>query len=140
MDHEQDGGEHAALLRYAELTYRAVTEQRRRQAAVALGVAAVFGLMAVWSALQWQSTRSTIADVQDASMVDVMGLQVPDPRPMIERGELRLRAFVWGAAAAATAVLALLALGVYAVVRPAPAPAPGELREAVAGPAPPVDP
>ena len=110
------------LLRYAELTYLAVTDQRRRLAVVALSVAALFGLVTLVGGFQSLSLRSRIATVEDTTLVDAMGVQIPDPRPAIQRTELRLMAFVWGVLAIAALVPTLLALLVYMVVRPPPVP------------------
>ena len=112
----------ADLLRYAQLTYRAVTEQRRRIALITLVVACVFGAITLWAGSNWLSAKSAIDDVEDASIVDVMGVQIPDPRPALERGELRVRAFGWGVIGGTSLVLALLASGVYLFVRPTPLP------------------
>lgn len=106
------------LLRYAELTYRAVTEQRRRQAVVALVVGGVFAVVTVFAGLQWQSVRSQVGEVADADLVEALGIRIPDPRPAIQRGELRLKAFVWGVVTVGALVLTVLALAVHQMVRP----------------------
>ena len=123
------------LLRYADLTYRAVTDQRRRLAVVALSIAALFGLATLVGGFQSLSLRSRIATVEDAALVDAMGVQIPDPRPAIQRTELRLMAFVWSVVAIAALIPTLLALLTYVVVRPPPPP-----RFDRAGPGPPQPP
>ena len=110
------------LLRYAQLTYRAVTEQRRRIALIALVIACVFGVIALWAGSNWLGATSAIDEVEDASIVDVMGVQIPDPRPALERGELRLKAFGWGIVGGTSLLFALLAFGIYLLVRPTPLP------------------
>jgi type VI protein secretion system component VasF len=110
------------LLRYAELTFRAVTDQRRRLAIIALSIAALFGLVALFGGFQSLSLRSQIDDVEDATLVEAVGVEIPDPRPAIERTGLRLMAFVWGVLAIASLIPTLLALLTYAVIRPPPPP------------------
>ncbi len=112
-----------ALLGYVELTYRAVTATQRRIAVAALTVAVVFGLLAATAGVQWATTRSAIDEVRDEPLVDVVGVQIPDPRPALERGQLRLQSLVWGVIAAAAAAVALLSLIVFLLARPPRAPA-----------------
>ena len=124
------------LLRYAELTFRAVTDQRRRLAIIALSIAALFGLVTLFGGFQSLSLRSRIDAVEDATLVEAVGVEIPDPRPAIERTSLRLMAFVWGVLALASLIPTLLALLTYWVIRP-PAPPrfdrPGRDPPAVAG-------
>ena len=122
----------AQLLRYAEATYQVVTEQRRRHAAVAMGVAVTFGLVALVAGLQWAALRSDIADLPDKPLIEALGVEIPDPRPAIERTELRIKAFVWGVVSISSLVLCLFAVGVYQLVRPTALP-----RDPEAGPDPP---
>lgn len=112
-----------ALLAYADVTYRAVTSLRRRVATVALAVAVMFGVASIVSTVQWASTRSDVAAVADDPLVDVLGVQIPDPRPAIERAQLRVQMLLWGFGALATAAPALVSLAVYLIVRTPPVPA-----------------
>lgn len=112
------------LQRYAELTYRTLTGQRRRVAAAALVVALVFGLLALLAGVRWADTNRQAAAVQDATLVEGLGLSIPDPRPAVERAELRLRAVVLGIAAVACGGTSLLAVGVWALMHPPAAPPP----------------
>lgn len=120
MDPEQPltRAEAQALLSYAEATYRSVTASQRRIAVVALALATVFGLLSLVSGSQWLQTRSSIDDVVDEPLVEGFGIQVPDPRPALERAQLRIQSLIWGVAAAASVALTLLFAAVYAIVRP----------------------
>lgn len=111
-----------ALLRYAQVTYGAVTEQRRRLSAAFLVLAVLFGVIALVCAVKWGSTRAQIEEVRDAALIDTLGVRVPDPRPAFERTELRIRAFGWAVFAAGSALVALVTAALYALVRPAPLP------------------
>ena len=111
-----------ALLAYAQVTYAAVTEQRRRLAKAFLAVALLFAALALLSGVKWATTASQIDEVEDAALIDTLGVRVPDPRPAFERTELRIRAFGWGVVAAGTGLIALLAAGMFALVRPAGLP------------------
>lgn len=113
-----------ALLRYAELTYRSVTSFRRRVAVTALVLGVLLGLASAFCAMQWLTTRSTIAGVEDSALVEAFGVEIPDPRPAVERGQLRVEALLWAFAAGALATLALFFLGMWALARPGPAPPP----------------
>ena len=124
-----------ALLEYAQLTYEAMTAYRRRVAAVALVMATIVGLLCVFSATQWLSTRSRVADVPDEALIEAMGVRIPDPRPAMERVQLRVIAALWAFVTGTTAFVALLFLGVYAFVRPPRVPR--HLRAAVGGRDPP---
>lgn len=115
-------GDAEVLLRYSQAIFRAVTEQRRRQATAALIVAVLFGLISLWSLAQWVTTRNAVAEVPDDPLIEVVGVGIPDPRPALQRGELRLRAFVWGAAAVASGTMLLLGALAYFLVRPTPLP------------------
>ena len=84
-----------ALLEYAQLTYEAVTSYRRRVARVALAMAAIVGVMCIFSATQWLSTSNRVSEVTDETLVDTMGVRIPDPRPALERGQLRVIAALW---------------------------------------------
>jgi hypothetical protein len=111
-----------ALLRYAQVTYGAVTEQRRRLSIAFLAIAVLFGAVALLSGVRWGTTAAQIDQVQDTALVDTLGVRVPDPRPAFERAELRMRAFGWAVVTAGTGLLALIAAGMFALVRPAPLP------------------
>lgn len=111
-----------ALLAYVEATYRSVTATRRRVAIGALAVAIVFGLLSLFSAVQWLTTRASIDDVADRPLVDVVGVEIPDPRPALERGQLRLQSMVWGFVSAGTGMVALLFGVLYLLARPPRAP------------------
>ncbi len=112
-----------ALLQYAEATYRSVTTYRRRVAAAAVALMIVFGLVCVFAAAQWLSTRSRVDDVPDRALVEALGVEIPDPRPAVERGQLRLQSLLWGVVTGAAATMTLLSLAVYLMSRP-----PGGLR------------
>lgn len=111
------------LLRYAQVTYAAVTDQRRRLSAALLAIAVLFGAIALLCAVKWGTTRAQIDEVRDADLIDTLGVRVPDPRPAFERTELRIRAFGWAVVAVGSAVVALIAAALYALVRPPPLPA-----------------
>ena len=99
-------------------TYRATTDLRRRMARIVAVVGLVFALMAVVAAVQWQQAGAAVDEVRDEALIDVLGVQIPDPRPAVERTGLRIRAVLWGAGAFALTALALLAGGIYLLVRP----------------------
>ena len=120
-----DGGgadEVERLLAYADATYRLVTEQRRRLAAVALFVALCFLALAAAAGYGWADARAQASEVQDAALAEAFGVRIPDPRPALERLELRTRALVFGVVALTSGATGLLALGVWAIVRPSPPP------------------
>lgn len=110
------------LLRYAELTYQVVAGQRRRQAWTRLLVALVLGALAVVAGLRWADAREQARGVEDEALVEALGVSIPDPRPAIQRAELRVRAFFYGWAAVSCGSLALLSVAAWAAVRPPPAP------------------
>ena len=110
------------LLRYAQVTYAAMTEQRRRLSTALLGIAVLFGAIALLCAVKWGTTVAQIDEVRDAALIDTLGVRVPDPRPAFERAELRIRAFGWAVVAVGSGVVALVAAALYALVRPAPLP------------------
>jgi hypothetical protein len=112
-----------ALLRYAQVTYGAVTEQRRRLAIAFLAIAVLFGAVTLVCAVKWGTTAAQIDQVRDAALVDTLGVRVPDPRPAFERAELRMRAFGWAVVAAGSGLIALVAAGLFALVRPTALPA-----------------
>ena len=110
------------LLRYAQATYTAVTEQRRRVATALLVVAAGFAALAVVCGVQWATTSAAVDDVEDAALVDTLGVRVPDPRPALERAELRLRAFGWAVLAGGALLVAVVSGGLYLLIRPSALP------------------
>jgi hypothetical protein len=111
-----------ALLRYAQITYTAVTEQRRRFATGFLVIAVLFGVIALVCAVKWAATAAQIDSVEDAALVDTLGVRVPDPRPAFERAELRMRAFGWAVVTAGAGLIALMAAGAFTLLRPTPLP------------------
>jgi hypothetical protein len=121
-----------ALLHYVEATYRAVTAPQRRVAMAALVLAALFGVLTLIGGVQWLRTRARIDDVADKPLVEALGVAIPDPRPAMERAQLRIQALVWGVAGVAAAMLGLLFSAVYAVARP-PGGLRGPLRQPPAG-------
>ena len=121
------GSSDAELLRYAEATYRAVTDLRRRTAWVALVLALACLLAAAWSGLRWREANAAAAAVQDRALVEAFGVSLPDPRPSLERTELRARAFLHASVAVGAAGLALINLAVWALLRP-PQPPPQPAR------------
>jgi hypothetical protein len=124
-----------ALLAYADLNYRAVTSVRRKVSGGALVLAAVFAVLCGVAAVQWASDRSRLAAIEDRPLVEALGVELPDPRPAIERGQVRVQMLFWGFAAGTTAGLTLLWLGVYWLLRPPPVPP--EIRDLQARPPPP---
>lgn len=124
-----------ALLEYAQLTFEAVTSYRRRVARVALVMAAIVGLMCIISATQWVSTNNRADEIADETLVDTMGVRIPDPRPALERGLLRVLATLWAFVTTATGFLTVMFLAAYALARPPREPR--HLREAVSGTDPP---
>lgn len=124
-----------ALVEYAQLTYTAVTSWRRRMAAAALAMAIVVGAMCAFSATQWLSTRDRIAAVPDSALIEGFGVSIPDPRPGLERTQLRVVSLLWGFASGVTGGLALLFLVIYALARPPKEPP--HLRAALSGGEPP---
>ena len=137
MDAEEplSRAEARALLAYADLTYRSVTSMRRKIAAGALVLTAVFGLLCILGAMRWAEDRSQLAAIEDRVLIDTLGVQVPDPRPAFERGQIRVQMLFWGVVAVTTGGMTLLWLGVYWLVRPPPLPA--EIRELQERPPPP---
>ena len=118
MDEPITRDEAHALLQYAEATYREVTSTRRRLARVALIVTAVFALLFVVTASQWLGTRNRVDDVRDAPLAGALGVEIPDPRPALERAQLRIQALLWGSLSAVSAVAALLSFAAHVIARP----------------------
>lgn len=110
------------LLAYAERTYRSVTDVRRRLSRVALIVAVLVSILFVIALLEWLSTRAAVDDVEDRPLVEALGVEIPDPRPAVERAQLRVQAAFWGFASLVTAAAALLFLAFWALTRPSPPP------------------
>ena len=106
------------LLEYAHLTYDAVTSYRRRLARIALGMAAIVGVLCIFSATQWLSTSNRVSEVGDETLVEAMGVQIPDPRPALERGQLRVIATLWEFVTIASGVITVMFLAAYALARP----------------------
>ena len=87
-------------------------------AGAALVLAGLFALLTLFSGFQWLDTKSQVADVADKPLVEALGVEIPDPRPAVERTMLRMQALVWGAATAGAATFTLLFSAVYLVARP----------------------
>lgn len=117
MEQPLTRAEAQALLQYAEATYRSVTAYRRRIATAALAMALVFGLLFLLTAAQWLSTRARVDDVADVPLIEVVGVEVPDPRPALERAQLRIQSLLWGALAGASGAAATLFVAVYLIAR-----------------------
>lgn len=124
-----------ALLEYAHLTYEAVTSYRRRVAKVALGMAAVVGVLCIFSASQWLSANNRLSEVPDEALIDALGVQIPDPRPGLERVQLRVIATLWEFVTVASGVITLMFVAAYALARPPREPR--HLRAALGGADPP---
>ena len=116
-----------ALLAYADLTYRSVTSMRRKIAGGVLVLAALFAVLCAGTAMQWADDRSRLAAIEDRTLLDALGVEVPDPRPAFERGQVRVQMFLWAFVAAVCGALSALCLAVYWLVRPPPVPA--EIRQ-----------
>ena len=112
-----------ALLRYAEATYRATTASQRRIATAALALTCLFALITLVAGVQALRIRAGVDDVADRPLVEALGVQIADPRPFMERAQLRIEAVVLGVAAAGAGLITLLCLAVFAIARP-----PGGLR------------
>ena len=136
MDAEEplSRAEARALLAYADVTYRSVTSVRRKLARGAVVLAVVFGVGCAWATTQWAADRSRLDAIEDRPLVDVMGVQLPDPRPAIERSQVRVQVLFWGFVAVSAGGMTLLWLGVYWLIRPPALPA--EIRELQARPPP----
>ena len=106
------------LLARTEAIYRSVTGPRRRVATAALILAGLFGVLTLVSGVQWLQTRSQVEQVVDEPLVEALGVEIPDPRPAMERARLRIQALVWGVATAGAAAVMLLFAALHLVARP----------------------
>lgn len=109
------------------LLYQAVTAGQRRAATLLAVVAVLFGVVALWSVSRYTALKEQVDAVEDAALVDRFGLRIPDPRPAIERAELRVRATAFGGLAVVVGLVAAgAAVGALLVRPPKGAPtAPG---------------
>jgi len=103
---------------YAFLAYQAVTATRRRSARVAAAVAVLFAVMSLWGLARQADLRRQAAAVEDAALVEALGVRIPDPRPDIERLELRVRATAYGVVALVAALPAAAAALLWLLLRP----------------------
>lgn len=118
-------GDPSAEARYwAEATYRLLHHQRRHAAGLALAITLVFGLGAVLAGFQWLNLRGDIDAIQDRQLAEGFGIEIPDPRPALQRTDLRVRAFAWGVAALWSCAVSLLALAMWSLLRPPAFPTP----------------
>ena len=81
----------------AMLLYHVVTTGQRRAVWLLAVVAALFAVVALWSTGRYVELRNEAATVKDSALVERFGVRIPDPRPAIERAELRMRASAFGA-------------------------------------------
>jgi Short C-terminal domain len=102
----------------AMLLYQAVTVGQRRAVWLLVVVAALFGAMALWSVGRYADLRGQIDAVKDSALVDRFGVRIPDPRPTIERAELRLRATAFGGLAVVSGLVTVGATVSALLVRP----------------------
>lgn len=111
----------------AMLLYQAVTAGQRRAATLLAVVAVLFGVVALWSVGRYAALREQVDAVEDAALVDQFGVRIPDPRPAIERAELRVRSTAFGSLAVVAGLMAAgAAVGALLVRPPKDAPtAPG---------------
>ena len=101
-----------------DVVLRAVTEPRRRVSVTFLAVAVVCGVLCLFCLLRASTLRAQASAVQDAALVEALGVAIPDPRPNLERLELRARAAVWSVGAGATAGVGALAVLTWLALRP----------------------
>lgn len=78
----------------------------------------LFGVLMLVSGVQWLQTRSQIEQVVDEPIVEALGVEMPDPRPAVERARLRIQSLVWAVAMVAAAAFALLFAAIHLVARP----------------------
>jgi hypothetical protein len=102
----------------AMLLYYAVTTGQRRVAWLLMVVAVLFGVVAIWSAGRYVRLQEQVDAVKDSALVERFGVRIPDPRPAIERVELRMRATAFGGLAVVAGLVAAgVAIGAL-LVRP----------------------
>jgi len=90
-----------------------------RRAVTVFGVLTLLLLMlALWGAARAVSLRDEAAAIQDAALVEALGVRVPDPRPAIERMELRMRATGYQAIAAIGLVAGIVSATVTYALSP----------------------
>jgi hypothetical protein len=102
----------------ALLLYRLVTSWQRRVAWVLAIVTLLFAAACLWSALRAVELNGQAAAVEDVALVDRFGIRIPDPRPAIERAELRVRATAYSGLAIGTGLAASVTLLGVLLVRP----------------------
>ena len=102
----------------ALLLYRVVTTWQRRAAWVLAVVALSFGAVCAWSTLRTLDLRAQADAVEDVTLAQGFGIRIPDPRPTIERAELRVRSTAHGGLAAVTGLVAATALSGALLIRP----------------------
>jgi hypothetical protein len=89
-------------------------------------IAVLFGLVTIWSADHYADLREQGDAVKNSALVDRFGVRIPDPRPAIERAELRMRATAFGGLAVVTGLVAAGSVVGALLVRPPNEPrAPG---------------
>lgn len=106
----------------ALLLYRVVTTWQRRAVWVLAVVAVLFGLVALWSFDRYLMLNEQANAVEDQALVERFGIRIPDPRPAIERAELRARASTFGGLAVVTGLVAVGAVLGTLLVRPPRSP------------------
>ncbi|MDQ4102308.1 MAG: hypothetical protein M3186_00810, partial [Actinomycetota bacterium] len=79
----------------------------KRVAAAMAVVALLFALVAGWSGLRYLDLNAQAEAIENAAIVQGLGLRIPDPRPTIERATLEAKATAYAGLAAATGVIAL---------------------------------
>lgn len=111
----------------AMLLYHVATTGQRRAAWLLAFIAVLFGVVALWSLSRYAELQQQINTVQDSALVERFGVRIPDPRPAIERAELRVRATAFGGLAVVTGLVTVGAVIGALLIRPPKEPgAPGE--------------
>jgi hypothetical protein len=112
------------LLALTAANLRSSREQRRRIGAFVLAFAALCAAVALLFAGLWVATDRRADAISDRPLVriDALNVEIPDPRPSLERGTLRLRALVYGVAALASAGVGLVAAVLWVLIRPSRLP------------------
>lgn len=102
----------------ALLLYNLVATGLRRAVWVLAVVALLFGCVAIWSASRYASLEARADSIEEAALVEGFRVSIPDPRPTIERAQIRVRAAVFGGLAAVTGLIALGALSTALLIQP----------------------
>lgn len=102
----------------AMLLYHVVTTGQRRAVWLLAVVAALFAVVALWSTGRYVELRKQVDTVKDSALVERFGVRIPDPRPAIERAELRMRATAFGGLAVVAGLVTVGMAVAALLVRP----------------------